>query len=184
MADLIEERAPTKLIDLDSLVFAQGSHTMTNKKCVLPEGSYKNTRPLYEEIVVPAPKPVPFASAEKLVTISTLPEWMHVAFQGAKSLNRIQSRLFPVAYGSDENLLLCAPTGAGKTNVAMLTILNELVKHRDAETRLFNLNAFKIVYIAPMKALVQEMVGNFGARLAPYGVQVQELTGDRQMTMQ
>ncbi len=31
---------------------------------------------------------------------------------------------------------------------------------------------FKIVYIAPMKALVAEMVGNFSARLGPYGIQV------------
>ncbi|KAF9231792.1 hypothetical protein BU15DRAFT_8138, partial [Melanogaster broomeanus] len=48
-------------------------------------------------------------------------------------------------------------------NVAMLTILNELAKYRDEETGrgAFALDQFKIVYIAPMKALVQEMVGNF-----------------------
>jgi replicative superfamily II helicase len=33
-------------------------------------------------------------------------------------------------------------------------------------------DAFKIVYVAPMKALVAEMVGNFGARLKPYGISV------------
>ena len=43
----------------------------------------------------------------------------------------------------------------------MLTILNELGKHRDEATGTFDLDAVKIVYIAPMKALVQEMVGNF-----------------------
>lgn len=32
--------------------------------------------------------------------------------------------------------------------------------------------AFKIVYVAPMKALVAEMVGNFGKRLQPFGIQV------------
>ena len=32
--------------------------------------------------------------------------------------------------------------------------------------------AFKIIYVAPMKALVAEMVGNFAKRLEPYGVQV------------
>ena len=41
---------------------------------------------------------------------------------------------------------------------------------------------FKIVYIAPMKALVAEMVGNFSARLEPYGMQVRELTGDMNLT--
>ena len=64
----------------------------------------------------------------------------------------------------------------------MLTVLNELAKHRDERTGEFDFSAFKIVYIAPMKALVQEMVGNFRSRLAPYGVVVNELTGDRQLT--
>jgi replicative superfamily II helicase len=38
-------------------------------------------------------------------------------------LNRIQSKVFPAAYHSAENILVCAPTGAGKTNIAMLCML-------------------------------------------------------------
>jgi pre-mRNA-splicing helicase BRR2 len=66
----------------------------------------------------------------------------------------------------------------------MLTILNELRKHRDKATGTFDLDSFKTVYIAPMKALVQEMVGNFSSRLKVFGVKVGELTGDSQMTKQ
>jgi pre-mRNA-splicing helicase BRR2 len=66
----------------------------------------------------------------------------------------------------------------------MLTILNELAKHRNEETGEFDLDAFKIIYIAPMKALVQEMVGNFSKRLKIFNVKVGELTGDSQMTKQ
>jgi pre-mRNA-splicing helicase BRR2 len=66
----------------------------------------------------------------------------------------------------------------------MLTILNELAKWRDEETGQFDLDGFKIIYVAPMKALVQEMVGNFQARLKVFGVKVGELTGDSQMTKQ
>lgn len=66
----------------------------------------------------------------------------------------------------------------------MLTIMREIGKHLDANTGKYNLDNFKIVYVAPMKALVAEMVGNFGARLKPYGVNVAELTGDRQLTKQ
>ncbi|KAF7315730.1 hypothetical protein MIND_00088900 [Mycena indigotica] len=65
-------------------------------------------------------------------------------------LHPVQSKLYPIAFGTDEPILLCAQAGAGKTNVA---ILNELGKHRDEETGKFDLDAFKIVYIAPMKAL-------------------------------
>ena len=49
-----------------------------------------------------------------------------MAFKNTKSLNIIQSEVFPAAYHSNENLLVSAPTGAGKTNIAMLTVLREL----------------------------------------------------------
>ena len=51
------------------------------------------------------------------------------AFRGTKKLNLIQSVVFDAAYNSNENLLICAPTGAGKTNIAMLTVLRELKQH-------------------------------------------------------
>ena len=51
------------------------------------------------------------------------------AFQGTKKLNLIQSVVFDAAYNSNENLLICAPTGAGKTNIAMLAVLHELKQH-------------------------------------------------------
>ncbi|OBZ77999.1 putative U5 small nuclear ribonucleoprotein helicase [Grifola frondosa] len=174
---------PKRTVDLESMAFSQGGHLMSNKKCKLPEGSFKRAKKGYEEIHVPPPKQKPTAASE-LVQIETLPEWAREGFKGYKNLNRIQSKLYPIAFGTDEPILLCAPTGAGKTNVAMLAILNELGKYRDEATGSFDLDAFKIIYVAPMKALVQEMVGNFSARLGPYGVKVGELTGDSQMTKQ
>lgn len=174
---------PRQMLDLEGMAFSQGGHLMSNKKCKLPEGSFKRSKKGYEEIHVPAPKKKDLDSSEQ-VPISSLPEWAQAAFPGIKHLNRVQSKLYPIAFGQDDPILLCAPTGAGKTNVAMLTFLNELSKVRDEETGEFDLDSFKIVYVAPMKALVQEMVGNFGKRLAPYGVKVSELTGDHQLTKQ
>lgn len=59
----------------------------------------------------------------------------------------------------------------------MLCILHEMGLHRRADGT-FDTSAFKIVYVAPMKALVAEMVGNFTKRLSEaYGLQVRELTG-------
>lgn len=49
-----------------------------------------------------------------------------IAFQGIKELNRIQSIVFDTAYNTNENLLISAPTGAGKTNVAMLAIVHQI----------------------------------------------------------
>lgn len=37
---------------------------------------------------------------------------------------------------------------------------------------------FKIVYVAPMKALAAEIVEKFGKRLAWLGIEVRELTGN------
>lgn len=73
-------------------------------------------------------------------------------------------------------------TGAGKTNIAMLTILNELRHHYDATNGVLLNTDFKIIYVAPMKALASEMVENFSRRLSVLGLQVKELTGDMQLT--
>ncbi|KAH9902242.1 Sec63 Brl domain-containing protein [Xylariomycetidae sp. FL2044] len=180
---LIGGLQPRKYINLENLVFDQGNHLMTNPKVRLPEGSTKRTFKGYEEIHVPAPKKRNQPD-DVNIPITDMPEWARVPFSSAKSLNKIQSKCFPSAFEDDGNMLICAPTGSGKTNVAMLTILRELGKHRNPQTGDIDLDSFKIVYIAPLKALVQEQVGNFGARLKPYGITVSELTGDRQLTKQ
>jgi replicative superfamily II helicase len=41
----------------------------------------------------------------------------------------VRSRIYDAAYNSNENLLVCAPTGAGKTNIAMMAVLHEVGQH-------------------------------------------------------
>uniref|UniRef100_A0A452IF50 Helicase ATP-binding domain-containing protein n=1 Tax=Gopherus agassizii TaxID=38772 RepID=A0A452IF50_9SAUR len=175
-----EALAPRQVLDLEDLVFAQGSHFMANKRCQLPDGSFRRQRKGYEEVHVPALKPKPFGSEEQLVSVDKLPKYAQAGFEGFKTLNRIQSKLYRAALETDENLLLCAPTGAGKTNVALMCMLREIGKHINMDGTI-NVDDFKIIYIAPMRSLVQEMVGSFGKRLATYGINVAELTGDHQL---
>ena len=184
-------------LDLEQLAFRDGSHTMSNKKCDLPDTSWRAMKKGYEEVHVPAVKAV-IPKDEKLVSISELPEWTHPAFKNMDKLNRIQSKVYETALKSSENMLLCAPTGAGKTNCALLTMLNILGQYRKENTAgsgdldddgnrpkdSFDLSSFKIVYVAPMKALVQEQVKNFSKRLADFGVVVRELSGDSSLTRQ
>jgi pre-mRNA-splicing helicase BRR2 len=181
-SDEVLERKP-KIVNLDDLKFDQGSHLMTTTKVNLPPNSFKRVKPKYEEIHIPAPSPPSKVAA--LVPISSLPEWARSAFPSGETstLNRIQSEVYPTAFNDDSNILLCAPTGAGKTNVAMLTILRTLsdFRHEDGS---FDLDNFKIVYIAPLKALVQEQVREFSRRLEQFGVKVNELTGDHNLTKQ
>lgn len=169
------------LVDIEDLTFSQGSRLMANKRCQLPDGSYRKQRKGYEEVHVPELKPKTFETDETLLPIDRLPKYAQPAFEGFKCLNRIQSRLWKSCMESDQNLLLCAPTGAGKTNVALLCMLREIGKHINADGTI-NTDEFKIIYVAPMRSLVQEMVGSFGERLKSYGIRVDELTGDHQLT--
>ncbi len=55
-------------------------------------------------------------------------------------------------------MLVCAPTGAGKTNIATLSILQAIKQAGKAED-------VRIVYISPMKALANELVDKFTKKL-------------------
>jgi pre-mRNA-splicing helicase BRR2 len=170
------------LIDLDGLQFNQGGHMMANSRCELPEKSWRAQKKGYEEVHVPAIRPI-ISSKEKLVNVSDLPEWCQPAFTGVKSLNRIQSRMVDAAMHGSDNILLCAPTGAGKTIVALMCMLSVINRYLQ-EDGTIDLESFKIVYVAPMKALVQEVVQNFSKKLAPFGMNVRELSGDQNLTRQ
>lgn len=168
-------------LDLEKLQFAGGSHMMTNKKCVLPPGTKRFATKEYEEVLIPATRSKASDTAPKY-PIADMPKWSQRAFVGMDYLNPVQTQLRAAAFETSENLLLCAPTGAGKTNVAMLCMLHEIGLHYDPATDTVDLNAFKIIYVAPMKSLVQEMVHNFGKRLGGYGISVRELSGDSSLT--
>ncbi|WVZ78242.1 hypothetical protein U9M48_025985 [Paspalum notatum var. saurae] len=172
-----------QLLDLESLSFQQGGLFMANKKCELPTGSFRNPHKGYEEVHVPALKAKPYETGEKLVKISEMPGWAQPAFEGMTQLNRVQSRVYDTALMRPDNILLCAPTGAGKTNVAVLTILHQIGLHMKDDGE-FDNTKYKIVYVAPMKALVAEVVGNLSKRLAAYNVTVKELSGDQNLTKQ
>ena len=91
------------------------------------------------------------------VPISDLPSWAQPCFSSCQALNDIQSTVYEQAFNSNENMLVAAPTGAGKTNVALLTILHEIKQHIIEKPGLPSLidsnDNFLMVYITPMKAL-------------------------------
>lgn len=150
-------------------------------RMLLPEGIRRDNCKMYEEVEIPPNEPMPIGFEEKPVYISELDEIGQLVFKGMKRLNRIQSLVFETAYNTNENLLICAPTGAGKTNIAMLTVLHEIRQHVQPGG-VIKKDEFKIVYVAPMKALAAEMTNYFSKRLEPLGITVKELTGDMQLT--
>ena len=82
------------------------------KKYSLPEGSQRLEREKYEEYSVPAGKPGVLGPGRQLIKIKDLDGLCRRTFKGYKTLNRMQSLVYPVAYKTSENMLICAPTGA------------------------------------------------------------------------
>ena len=181
--DWENQKAPSTSNPDDILASLRGlGRGMDGGRKALPPGTTRSVhQDGYEEINVPAREPGPIAAGERSVAIEELDEWAQPAFRGISTLNRIQSKIFPQAYHTNDNLLVCAPTGAGKTNIAMLTILHEIGLHID-ENGEYLPEDFKIVYVAPMKALAAEVTDAFSRRLAPLDIVVAELTGDTQMS--
>ncbi|KAL9107193.1 MAG: hypothetical protein Q9227_007893 [Pyrenula ochraceoflavens] len=169
---------------------AGGILDSSGKKYALPVGHQRIERAKYEEYSIPAAKVGTVAAGEKLVSISDMDGLCQRTFRGYKTLNRMQSLLYQVAYKTGENMLICAPTGAGKTDAAMLTILNAIAKNTvpdpiqepTATEFMVHNDDFKIVYVAPMKALAAEVTEKMGRRLQWLGIQCRELTGDMQLT--
>ena len=160
------------------------------RKYGLPEGSKKIEHEKYDEYSIPAAKVGTLGVGRKLVEISEMDGLCKRTFKGYQSLNRMQSLVYRVAYETNENMLICAPTGAGKTDAAMLAILNTIshnisprpTEEPDASDFIVNSDDFKIIYVAPMKALAAEITEKLGKRLAWLGINVRELTGDMHLT--
>ena len=151
----------------------------------LPSGAEKFYGDGYEEVEIPPPKALAPARPGDLLRISeALPAWARRCFRGTDTLNRIQSAVYPCAFESRKNMLVCAPTGAGKTNVALMTILELCARVRSQNEGDFlqALAAHKAVYVAPLKALAQEIVAKFSEKLGYLGLVVRELTGDVQLS--
>ncbi|KAF4875021.1 putative helicase mug81 [Colletotrichum siamense] len=169
---------------------AGNSLSHSGKKYALPTGSERLQFEKYEEYAIPAGKKGVLGPGQKLVKISDMDGLCRGTFKGYKTLNRMQSLVHPVAYRTNENMLICAPTGAGKTDAAMLTILQTIGHYctpnpiEDPATTDFAVDAqdFKIVYVAPMKALAAEVTEKLGKRLAWLGIKCREFTGDMHLT--
>lgn len=126
------------------------------------------------------PPPMNMLPQDKRIEVRTaLPEWTHAGFGTVTHLNTIQTAVFESIFHTSQNMLICAPTGAGKTMVALLAVLRQIQEQFDGGILDKD---FKMIFVAPMKALAQEMVENFRKRLMPYHLIVRELTGDMQLT--
>ncbi len=88
-----------------------------------------------------------------------------LATQGITSATPIQEKAIPVIMNEKQNALLLSPTGSGKTEAALLPLLNRLQEMK-SQRELFG---FYILYITPLRALnrdvfkrIEDMCGHLG----------------------
>ncbi|GMM52110.1 hypothetical protein DASB73_030730 [Starmerella bacillaris] len=155
------------ILDLNSI--GRPSVFIDSGKIKMPTGTTRFNTSTYEQYDIPGVQPGQFAKDE-LKDVLKLPEYLQDVFKtiNIPFLNIAQSRVSEGVVNSDKNVLVCAPTGAGKTNMALMAISKCLQSNKRA------------VYIAPMKALAQELVASFGKALPNFVVQ--EVSGDEQLS--
>ena len=131
--------------------------SFSGQKFTLPVGTTRTSLQTHEEIIIPAADPEKNKNFlyTKLKKISELDRYCKSVFK-YETLNQIQTLVYPVAYTTNENMLICAPTGAGKTDIALLTILNTIKQYsmiNEEDEIDIQYDDFKIIYVAPLKAL-------------------------------
>ncbi|KNC99300.1 uncharacterized protein SPPG_09286 [Spizellomyces punctatus DAOM BR117] len=111
----------------------------------------------------------PVASGIPLKPVADMPDKFRSLFP-FPYFNAVQSHCFELAFRSDRNLVVSAPTGSGKTCIMELAILHQL-SQPDGD------NA-KVVYMAPTKALCNERTKDWQQKFRTLGISCNELTGD------
>ncbi|BEJ12848.1 hypothetical protein CspHIS471_0300220 [Cutaneotrichosporon sp. HIS471] len=91
-----------------------------------------------------------------------------------REFNEMQSTIFQTAYKTDQNMVVSAPTGSGKTTVFELAFLRMLQFKSSAYTPL-------AIYMAPTKALCSERHYDWRERFKALNVKCIELTGDTEI---
>ncbi|KAE8355398.1 Sec63 Brl domain-containing protein [Aspergillus coremiiformis] len=108
-----------------------------------------------------------------LVSVHELPDKYRSLFH-FPAFNAVQSKCFQPVYGGDDNIVLAAPTGSGKTVVMELAICRLLNSLKDER--------FKVIYQAPTKSLCSERFRDWNRKFHSLGLQCAELTGDTDYT--
>lgn len=103
----------------------------------------------------------------QLAVAAAVPEKFQSVFPYSH-FNAMQSVVLNDMLNSDRNIVISAPTGAGKTVALDLALIRMLSKP----------NHGKAVYIAPIKALCAERALDWKERFGSLGINVQQWTGD------
>ncbi|KAI7911929.1 ATP-dependent DNA helicase MER3 [Pyricularia oryzae] len=112
----------------------------------------------------------PIANGVHLISPrDVLPDRLRVVFP-FELFNAVQSKSFASVYKTNDNVVVSAPTGSGKTAIFELAICKLLSQNTDQN--------FKVIYVAPTKALCSERARDWESKFRHLNLTSAELTGD------
>lgn len=111
----------------------------------------------------------PMASGIQLVPPTFLSDRLRPIFP-YELFNAVQSKSFAPIYQTDDNIVVAAPTGSGKTALLELAICRLIEQDPSSQ--------YKIVYQAPTKSLCAERVRDWQKKFSHLNLTCAELTGD------
>ena len=161
---LSESQAYSESADYDEIVLQPHSSQLSqhSQRSSLPSGS----RPSNALTLAHVP---PMAHGIQLVSPHELPDRIRQVFP-YELFNAVQSKLFQPIYHTNDNIVVSAPTGSGKTCLLELAICRLVERHRAGD--------FKIVYQAPTKSLCSERLRDWEKKFSHLNLPCAELTGD------
>ncbi|QRW16469.1 mitochondrial import inner membrane translocase subunit TIM54 [Rhizoctonia solani] len=107
-----------------------------------------------------------------LTALDNTADWCRDIFKFGV-FNAMQSQCFNTAVNTESNMVISAPTGAGKTVLFELSIIR-LLQSQSNVTQ----TTYKCVYMAPTKAICSERSRDWSAKFSHLGIKCCELTGD------
>lgn len=111
----------------------------------------------------------PMAHGIELISPHQLPDRFRQVFP-YELFNAVQSKCFAPIYKTNDNVVVSAPTGSGKTALLELAICRLVEGNSSGQ--------FKIVYQAPTKSLCSERIRDWQKKFSHLNLACVELTGD------
>lgn len=115
----------------------------------------------------------PMAQGIKLISPCELPDKTRHIFP-YDMFNAMQSKCFGTIFHTNSNFVVSAPTGSGKTALLELAICKIFEDHLSEQ--------YKIVYLAPTKALCSERLRDWQKKFSNLNLSCAELTGDTNLS--
>lgn len=174
---MLHKRREGALLERDNLPVNRAPfQNDTSPSSPQPPSSYRGTElsaATQQRVGDPFQNIPPSIRGIKLVSVNELPE-CHQSLFPFPLFNAIQSKCFHHVYNSNDNVVLSAPTGSGKTVVMELAICRLLNTLKDER--------FKVVYQAPTKSLCAERFRDWNSKFSALNLKCAELTGDTDHT--